>query len=96
MRLFTPSHLIVQRAEPKVAVGDERTHAKLVGQDKRGPVVGVGLIARQWLTMRGNVAEEVQGTRLVASLLVCTGMCQRLLGEGVRLLQAARQQMRPS
>ena len=44
--------------------------------------------------MRGDLAEEAQGIRLVATFLVLTGERQRTLGEGVRLLQAAGQQMR--
>ena len=44
--------------------------------------------------MRRNVTEEAQGIRLVAAFLVRTGERQRLLGEGVRLLQAAGQQLR--
>ena len=44
--------------------------------------------------MRGNLAEEVQGIRLVATFLVFMGERQRPLGEGVRLLQAAGQYLR--
>ena len=44
--------------------------------------------------MRRNLAEEAQGIRLVATFLVRTGKRQRSLGEGVRLLQAASQQLR--
>ena len=39
-------------------------------------------------------AEEAQGIRLVAPLLALAGVRQRVLGEGVRLLQAASQQLR--
>ena len=41
--------------------------------------------------MRRNVAEEAQGIRLVAPFLMRTGERQRLLGEGLRLLQVAGQ-----
>ena len=44
--------------------------------------------------MRRDLAEEAQGIRLVAPFLVLTGERQRPLGEGVRLLQAAGQQLR--
>ena len=44
--------------------------------------------------MRRNVAEEAQGIRLVAAFLMLTGERQRALGERVRLLQAAGQQLR--
>ena len=39
--------------------------------------------------MRGDLAEEAEGIRLVAAFLVLTGERQRMLGEGVCLLQAA-------
>ena len=77
-----------------MAVGLERAHAEFVGQGEGLAVVGFGLLALRGLTLRRNVAEEAQGIRLVAAFLVRTGERQRPLGEGVRLLQAAGQQMR--
>src|SRR5262245_64216584 len=41
-----------------------------------------------------NLAKEAQGICLMATFLVLTGECQRLLGKGVRLLQTAGQQIR--
>src|SRR5262249_23720066 len=43
---------------------------------------------------RCNVAEQAQGICLVAAFLARTGERQRLLGEGLRLLQTASQQLR--
>ena len=43
--------------------------------------------------MRRNVAEEAQGIPLVAPFLALTRERQRILGQGVRLLQAAAQQI---
>ena len=40
-----------------------------------------------------NLTKEAQGICLVATFLVLTGERQRLLGEGVRLLQTAGQQI---
>ena len=57
-------------------------------------VVGFGLLDLRGIAPRRNVAEEAQGIRLVAAFLVLTGERQRPLGEGVRLLQAASQQLR--
>ena len=57
-------------------------------------VVGFGLLRSQGIAPRRNLAEEAQGIRLVAPFLVLTGERQRTLGEGVRLLQAASQQLR--
>ena len=59
-------------------------------------VVGFGLVALRRLAPRRNVAEEAQGIGLIAPFLVLTGERQRTLGEGVRLLQAAGQQLRLS
>ena len=86
--------LAVQLPEAEVAVGLERAHAELLGQGEGLAVVGFGLVALRRLAPRRNVAEEAQGIRLVAPFLVRTGERQRTLGEGVRLLQAAGQQLR--
>ena len=72
----------------------ERAHAELVGQGEGLLVVVFGRVALRRLTPRRNVAEEAQGIRLVAPFLVLMGERQRTLGEGVRLLQAAGQQLR--
>ena len=77
-----------------MAVGLERAHAQFVGQGEGLPVVGFSLSALRRIAPRRNLAEEAQGIRLIAPFLVLTGECQRALGEGVGLLQAARQQMR--
>src|SRR5207237_10347339 len=53
-----------------------------------------GLIALWRLALRGDLTKEAQSIRLVAAFLVGTGMRQRTLGKGVRVLQAASQQMR--
>ena len=75
-------------------MGLERAHAQFLGQGEGLAVVGFGLLDLWGLAMRGNLAEEAQGIRLVALFLVLTGERQRPLGEGMRLLQAAGQQMR--
>ena len=77
-----------------MAVGLERTHAEFGGQGKGLAVVGFGRHALQRFAPCRNVAEEAQGIRLVTPFLVRTGKRQRPLGEGVRLLQAAGQEMR--
>ena len=56
-------------------------------------VVIFGSLALWRIAPRRNVAEEVQGIPLVATLLMLAGMRQRLLGVGIRLLQAAGQQL---
>jgi hypothetical protein len=56
--------------------------------------MGGGFVDVRGSAMRGNLAEEAQSIRLVAAVLALTGEPQRLLGEGVCLLQAASQQLR--
>ena len=77
-----------------VAVGLERAHAELFGQGEGLAVMGGGCVDVRGRAMRGGLAEEAEGIRLVAAFLVLTGERQRPLGEGVRLLQVASQQLR--
>ena len=82
----------MQGTEAKVAVGLKRTHAELVGQGERLAVVISGLLAFWRFASRRNLAEEVQGMRLVTAFLVRTGERQRPLGKGLRLLHVPSQQ----
>ena len=77
-----------------MAVGLERAHAELLGQGEGLAVMGGGLVDGRGSTMRGDVAEEAQGIRLDTLLLVRTGERQRILGEGMGLLQTASHEMR--
>src|SRR5262245_18973005 len=65
-----------------------------VGQGEGLLVVGFGLLDLRGIAPRRNLAEEAQVPRLIAPFRVLTGMRQRPLSEGVRLLRAASQQMR--
>ena len=56
-------------------------------------VVISGLIVLWRLTPRRDLAKEAQGIGLVAAFLVLAGKRQSPLGEGVRLPQAAGQQL---
>jgi hypothetical protein len=69
------------------------THAQLRSQGEGLAVVGLGRRALWRFAPCCDGAEEAQGIGLVAAFLVLTGECQRTLGEGVRLLQAAGQQI---
>ena len=55
--------------EAEVAVGLERAHAQFLGQGEGLAVVGLGWLDVWGLALRGNLAEEPQGLRLVASFL---------------------------
>ena len=71
----------------------EWAHAECLGQ-REGLVIAVSSLIGLWgLAPRRNFAQEAQGIRLVRAFLTCSGECQCALGEGVRLLQAAGQQM---
>src|SRR6267378_5720393 len=93
-RLTRIPGLRIQGAEAVVAVGLEGAHAQLLGQSEGLVVVHFGLRTLQGLAPRRDLAKEAQGIRLVDTLLVFTGECQGALGEGVCLLQAARQHLR--
>src|SRR5262249_54249977 len=56
--------------------------------------VGSGRVGVQGGAMRGDLAEKAQGIRLMPAFLVLADMRQGLLGEGLRLLQTASQQLR--
>src|SRR5262249_20160497 len=92
--LLWTAYPIIQDAKAVLAVGQEWTHAQYVSQSEGLLVEGFGLLDLRGITMCGNLAEEAQGIGFVAAFLVRTGERQRALGEGVRLLQAARQQLR--
>ena len=77
-----------------MAVGQERAHAEFVGQGEGLAGSGLRPARLRGIALRGNLAEEAQGIRLVAAFLVLTGERQRALGEGVRLLQVASQHLR--
>jgi hypothetical protein len=53
----------------------ERTHAKLIGEDKGLLVVGFGLVDLWRITMCSDVTEEVESIRLITLLLL--GLCRR-------------------
>jgi hypothetical protein len=88
------SELGIEVPEAEVAVGYKRAHAELLGQGEGLAVVSCSGLNFYGLAVRRNLAEEAQGIRLVAPFLVLTGERQHTLGEGVRLLQAAGQQLR--
>jgi len=77
-----------------VAVGLERAHAEFLSQGESLAVMGGGRGDVRGSAMCGDVAEEAQGIRLVATFLVRTGKRQCLLGERLRLLQVTGPQLR--
>ena len=62
--------LRIQAAQAEVAVGQERTHAQLLSQSDGLAVVVFGWLDLWGITMRGDVAQEAQGVRLVAAFLL--------------------------
>jgi hypothetical protein len=77
-----------------VAVRLERTHIEFLGQGEDMVVVGFGLSDLWGIAMRGDLAEEVQGIRLVAAFLMRTGKYLHPLSAGTRVLQTAGQHIR--
>src|SRR4029453_16284869 len=77
-----------------VTMGKQWAHSELLSQGGGLSVVGFSCFDVLQLVPRRNVAKKVQGIRLVTAFLVLTGERQRVLGEGVRLLQAAGQHLR--
>jgi hypothetical protein len=76
-----------------VAVGLERAHAEFLGEGEGLEEIVCCEFGLQGIMSCRHVAEEAQGIGLVATFLVRTGKLQRLLGEGLRLLQMARQHL---
>src|SRR5262245_21004505 len=79
----------IQPTEAQVAVALERAHAQRVGPGKGLLEGGFGLGNMGRVASRVDLAEETQGICLQPLVLVRTGECQRLCGEGLRLLQVA-------
>ena len=71
-----------------MAVGLERAHAEFLGQGAGLVVVGCSGLALWGLTLRRNVAKQVQSIDLIAAFLVRMGEREGTLGEGVGFLQA--------
>src|SRR5262245_66631911 len=63
----------VQRAEAKVAVGDERAHFELGGKGHGGGIVRFGRRHIWAAKMGGNLAEEPERPRLIASFTTPAG-----------------------
>jgi hypothetical protein len=70
-----------------MAMGRERPHPQLLGQGEGFPIVGFGSSTCWRVAPRLEPAEEAQGVRLMAPLLVRTGERQCALGVGERLIQ---------
>jgi hypothetical protein len=68
------SRLRIEAAEAEVAVRLERAHAQLFGQGQGLLVVGCCQRVLRRRAPYCDLAQEVHGIRLVAALLVCTGM----------------------
>ena len=60
----------VEGAEPQVAMRLQWAHAQFLSQGEGLTVVGGGLGDIRGSAMRGDLAEEAQGMRLVAAFLV--------------------------
>jgi hypothetical protein len=68
--LLPPVELRIQHAETTMAVGLERAHADRLGQGEGLAVVALGRLDLRGAAVRGDVAEEPQGIRLIALPLI--------------------------
>ena len=70
-----------------MAVGDEGMHAELVGQGESLPIVALGHCDVGSTLMRGNLAEEPEGSRLVGASTTLAGKGQGSSGEFESVLE---------
>ena len=93
MRLLLLACPGVQRAEAKVAVRLEWTHAEFLGQGEGLVVMGFSGFDLWGLPARMALAEEPQGVGFVAPFLMGSGEVKGVPCLGVRLVQPASQQI---
>jgi predicted nucleic acid-binding protein len=80
---------LAQALHTDLLLMDERAHAKLLDQGEGLLIVGLGLVSLRRLMPCGNLAEQTQGVRPMATFLASTGGRQRTCGVGVCLLHMA-------
>jgi len=61
----TLAHALIQPTEAEVAMGDERTHPKLVGEGPCLSVEGLSFFGIRRIAMRSDLAESPESPRLV-------------------------------
>jgi hypothetical protein len=91
--LIQPAELGIEDTKAIMTMGQERAHAKFIGQGEYLLVTSFSLLALQRIAPHGNLAEEAQGIGLMAPFLVLAGECQRPLAEGMSFLQAVSQHL---
>ena len=94
MGVLSLSHLEIERAEPKVAVGLKRAHAQLLSQAKSLTVVDCSGLDLWGGVVGLDLAAEPQGVGFVAPFLVGPRELQRTLRLDVCLGQPAGAQIR--
>ena len=75
-------------------MGHERAHAELGGQGECPPVVLFGGLHVRRVGLRGNLAEEAEGPRLVTPLTALAGERQGAVGARAGVLDLVREQVR--
>ena len=86
-----PAGLVVQPAQPMVAVGHKRAHAQLLGQGQGLLVVCFGLLGIGGIGVGMDSAKLVQRMRLVSVFLLLPGQVERLARVLPCLIAASRQ-----
>ncbi len=77
--LLPPTRLGIEGTESAVTVGVERVHAECIGEREGLVAMDFRWLARRRLAPHSDLAEEVQGIRLIAPFLMRTGERQRPL-----------------
>ncbi len=73
--LLRPAELGVEGAEAAVTVGHQRSHPQLFGQREGLAVVALSPLGIWGLSVRGDLSEESEGPRMMASFVALTADC---------------------
>src|SRR6266850_8488161 len=84
----------VKVAKPEVTVGDERTHAQLLGKCQAGGVLLFSDLGIKWVAARHGLGEDSEPRRLVCALLVLSRQIDRAASVNKSLVGAAGQEIR--
>ena len=75
-------------------MGGERAHPEFGGQRRCGTVVRFGRRHVGMVRMRGNLAQEAEGPRLMAGFAALAGERPGAVGAGAGVLDLVREQVR--
>jgi hypothetical protein len=94
LRLLTWTRPPVEPAETEVAVGHERAHVELGGEGHCGSILRRGRRYVGAAMMRGDLAQEMKGPRLVAAFTAPASEQHGAIGAGPGVLDLVGEQIR--